>query len=69
MKDVSEIKQRLVEYAKKMDIGEDVLAEHVIDLKSQEACDINNGGVEDQISYLMNHLSEEEIKDAMEEMR
>jgi hypothetical protein len=66
MNDVNEIKQRLVEKAKQKNISDAGLAETVIDIKSEEACEINNGGIEDQIEFLMKHMSEKEIEEAIE---
>lgn len=46
------------------------LDEKVIDLKCGEASDINNGGFEAQLQYLLDSgVSEEDIRQAIEEAK
>lgn len=44
-------KSELLEYVRNH-YSVDALCAHVIEIKSQEACDINNRGIESQFEYL-----------------
>jgi DNA-directed RNA polymerase subunit F len=60
-----------IEYAQELGLDPEHLDETIHELKSIEAAKINNGGLEEQISYLLGFMyftSEEDIKSMLEKI-
>ena len=57
-----------IEYTHSIGIVAEDLDELVIDMKCQEASDINNGGTEDQLKYLVEKLGEEHLKQVLDDL-
>ena len=61
----------LVEHAEKLGEDGSELDEYVHEYKSSEAAEINNGGVETQLEYMLRVLADspKELPDAIEQIR
>ncbi|MEU3458295.1 hypothetical protein ABZ671_32660 [Micromonospora sp. NPDC006766] len=57
--------QRLVQLAEDLDIADDALDSLVHDMHSLPASQVNNGGFEDQVRYLLPLMSEAELEQAI----
>ena len=65
--DLDDLVDRMVELAEGMDIAEDVLDDHVMEVGEQSANDANGGGLEAQIRFLLTHgMDEKELKNILE---
>ncbi len=60
--------QNLHERADKMDLDSEYLCDPVLDAANDLACSVNNGGIYEQIDFLVEKYGEQYVSDLLEDL-